>query len=48
MKFYKIQVTTEEAPYKRMEFVSAEDELEAIDKVAENYKNKNILDIKAV
>lgn len=51
MKVYKIEVTTAEKPYKHIEIVKAEDDLEAIDKVVEYYTvnlNKEIMDIKVV
>lgn len=47
MKVFNVKLTT--ADYKEhIEFVSAEDELEAIDKVVEAYKEQEILDVEVI
>lgn len=46
LKFYKLEVTTLDNK-KHLEFTSAKNELDAIDKVAKYYK-KEIIDIKVV
>ena len=46
-KLYTVEVTTSEEPYKKVVFMSAEDELEAIDKVAKNFEQE-IIDIKII
>lgn len=51
MKNYTVEVETKEKPYKHFIIVSASDEIEAIDKVAEHYMadlNKEIIDIKVI
>lgn len=50
-KIYTIKIETKEKPYQHFLMVEAEDELQAIDKVANYYiteLNKEIIDIKAV
>jgi hypothetical protein len=47
MKFYRVEIITADNK-KHIEFTSGEDEIEAIDKVVEKYKNKEILDVKVV
>jgi hypothetical protein len=45
MNFYKVEIVTADKR-RHTEFVAAEDELKAMDKVVEHYKGKEILDIK--
>lgn len=47
MKFYKVEVTLAKNK-KKMEFVSAEDELGAIDMCMNKYGEENVFDIKVV
>ena len=47
MKFYKIEVTLAKNK-KKMEFVSAEDEISAIDMCMKKYGEENVFDIKVV
>lgn len=47
MKFFKIKlITTDGKEY--LEFAAGEDELDAMDKVVQKYKDKEILDVKVV
>lgn len=47
MKFYKVEITLAKNQ-KKMEFVSAEDELQAIDMCMNKYGEKNVFDVKVV
>ena len=47
MKFYKVEITLAKNK-KKMEFVSAKDELEAIDMCMNKYGEENVFDIKVV
>lgn len=47
MKFYKVELTLAKDK-KKIEFVSAEDELSAIDMCMEKYGEENVYDIKVV
>ena len=47
MKFYKVKITLENEKTK-MEFVSAEDELEAIDICMNKYGEENVFDIEVM
>ena len=47
MKFYKVEVILAKNR-KKMEFVSAEDELGAIDMCIKKYGEENIFDVKVV
>lgn len=47
MKFYKVEITLAKNQ-KKMEFVSAEDELQAIDICMNKYGEENVFDIEVV
>lgn len=47
MKFYKVKITLAKNKTK-MEFVSAEDELSAIDMCMNKYGEENVYDVKVV
>lgn len=47
MKFYTVEITLAKNK-KKMEFVSAKDELEAIDMCMNKYGEENVFDIKVV
>lgn len=47
MKFYKVELTLAKDK-KKIEFVSAEDELSAIDMCMEKYGEENVYDVKVV
>lgn len=51
MKIFKVEIQTVEIPYKHIEMVSAETELDAIDTIVRHYEkdlHKEIIDIKVV
>jgi hypothetical protein len=47
MKFYKVEVTLAKNK-KKVEFVAAADELEAIDMCMKKYGEENVFDVKVV
>lgn len=51
MKIYNVEITTAEKPYKHVVQLTAENELDAIDKAHEHYTidlDKEIVDIKVI